>query len=266
MQPQQNQTIPAVSSLIRNFYAMDGDGTYERPSVGLSLLDPDTSEHPTKGTCKICDRELPLPHWRNCDQQAEDGRWLFRGWLPVNCCDECMAKSESSAATRGEADWQERCPVDFKIAWNPDRSDDEARKRVMQWDAKVRKGLLIRGPSGFGKTRIAWLLAHKVALEGRRWLWLDSLDYVEAVPKDAERIDVLFLDDLGNEPLGQQAETRLLRLIKTRCENHRPLVITTQHTGDSLAKRFREGATAQAIIRRLREFCEDVQVHAKAPY
>lgn len=255
-----------ASELLKNFYHMSGNGTFESPSVGRSFLDPETSEHPTKGTCKMCDEPLPLPHWRSMDQQATDGRWLFRGWLPVNCCEACAAKGGSEFATRGEADWQARCPLDFRAPWRPDLGDDEARRRVLGWNRASGKGIIVRGPSGVGKSRLAWLLARQVAIEGCAWMWLDSLDYVDCVPKEAEKVQLLFLDDLGNEPLGQQAETRLLRLIKTRCENHRPVVITTQHTGDSLSKRFREGATAAAIVRRLREFCDDVQVKAKAPY
>jgi hypothetical protein len=258
--------MKSLSEAIKSFYPMDGDGSFERPSVGRSFLDPATSEHPTKGTCKMCDRALPLPHWRNMDQQAMDGRWLFRGWLPINCCDECAAKSGSEFETRGEADWQSRCPIDFKAPWKPDLGDDEARRRVLSWEAARGKGLVIRGPSGVGKSRLAWLLARRVAINGAVWMWLDSLDYVDIVPKEAEKVAVLFLDDLGNEPLGQQAETRLLRLIKTRCENHRPMIITTQHTGETLAKRFREGATAQAIIRRLREFSDDIAVRPASPY
>ena len=125
--------------------------------------------------------------------------------------------------------------------------------------------MVLHGISGAGKTRIMWAVARKVSELGLNWLWIDSLDYVDVVPKEALTVDVLFLDDLGNESLGQQAETRLLKLIRTRCDHHRPFVVTTQHGGDSLAKRFREGASAQAVVRRLREFCESVYVKRSSP-
>jgi hypothetical protein len=256
------ETTHRVSEILPLIMPVKGDGSFERPTWGLGELNPTPAKHPDGGVCRDCGKDLP-DLWQNGDQKAEDGRWLFRGWRPVTCCEECYAKRRSTTCSAGEAAWLKACPIEFRAPWSPEKADDAARVSAMKFEASQRKGMVIHGSSGAGKTRIAWLVAKKVAESGRTWLWVDSLDYVDTVPKEASFVDVLFLDDFGNEPLGQIAETRLLRLIKTRTEQHRPMVITTQHQGDTLSKRFRESATAQAVVRRLREFCDSVYVKAR---
>ena len=262
MQHPPTETTHRVSDLMSAIMPGKGDGTFERPTWGLGELDPTPVKHPGGGICMDCRKDLD-DLWQNGDQKHEDGRWLFRGFRPVTICETCYGKRKSATYSAGEAAWQKACPIEFKALWEADRGDDHARMAAMKFEPLQRKGMVIHGLSGAGKTRIAWLVARKVAESGRTWLWVDSLDYVDTVPKEAAFVDVLFLDDFGNEPLGQIAETRLLRLIKTRTEQHRPIVITTQHQGDSLSKRFRESATAQAVVRRLREFCDSVYVKAR---
>ena len=213
-------------------------------------------EHPWGGRCKVCDRELLAPLWRQIPG--------CEGWYPVNCCDACYDTAKAPGASRGEFEWQTKCPIEFKQAWDGSKGDDGAMRKACYFDPAQRKGMVLHGLSGTGKTRIMWIVAKKVAESGRSWLWIDSLDYVDALPKEALFVDVLFLDDFGNEPLQGQAETRLLKLIRSRCDHHRPIVLTTQHQGDSLSKRFREGASAQGVVRRLREFCDAVYVRGHA--
>ena len=214
-------------------------------------------EHPFDGQCKVCGKTIDEPLWRRIEG--------CRGWYPINCCDACYETAKAPGATRGEFEWQNKCPIEFKQEWDAGRGDDGAMRKALYFDATKRRGMVLHGMSGTGKTRIMWLVAKRVAESGRSWLWIDSLDYVDTLPKEAMFVDVLFLDDFGNEPLQGQSETRLLKLIRSRCDHHRPIVLTTQHQGESLSKRFREGASAQAVVRRLREFCDGVYVRSKTP-
>ena len=246
-----------------DLWARRGAGTYASPSVGLSTLDPKTAVHPFGGCCKVCNAPL-ADAWKDCDQRDAENPdlWLFRGFLPVTCCEACMEVARKGDTSQSDAEWESRCPVEFRRPWEPAKADDRARVAATRWDARSGKGIVLHGASGSGKTRIMWQVARDVGRLGISWLWLDSLDYLDNLPPEALRVGVLFLDDLGNEPLTAQAETRLLKLIRSRCDWHRPMVVSTQHQGDSLAKRFREGASAQAVVRRLREFCEGIYVRA----
>lgn len=252
-----------VSEILPSIMAGNGDGSAERPTWGLGILDPTPDKHPDGGKCRLCGGQLD-ELWQNGDQKHEDGRWLFRGYRAVTCCDPCYGAYQAAGMSEGRAMWEKICPVEFKAPWMVEMGDEHARIKAMQFEGRQKKGMVIHGASGVGKTRIAWLVAKKVAESGLSWLWIDSLDYVDTPPKEAMTVDVLFMDDLGNEHLGQIAETRLLRLLKTRTERHRPIVMTTQHQGETLAKRFRESATAQAVVRRVREFCDSVYVKSKA--
>jgi hypothetical protein len=250
-----------------------GDGSEERPVFGRSEFDPATSPHPFDGCCKVCAvkeppqvTKLPSP-WRNCDQRASDGRWLFRGWLPVNCCDNCYAdaKKDGDTLERQRKWWLEKCPVEFRDEWDNRKGDQRLYSRVMQFNPTQGRGLLIHGQTDTGKTRAVWRLLKRLAEEGHEWLFVEAIDLLDNIPERAFSIPVLVIDDLGNDTLTAQKEVKLLKILRTRANWHRPVIITTQFVGDSLQKRFTETATAQAVIRRLRSFCDAVQAtHGKA--
>lgn len=55
------------------------------------------------------------------------------------------------------------------------------------------------------------------------------------------------------------AEVRLLKLIRTRCDWHRPTIITTQFSGAKLAQKFSDSSTVEAVPRRLSQFCDQIE-------
>ncbi len=254
------EPIPAVVALAESrLPSVVGDGSEAMPVFGVSMFDPDKSVHPFAGKCKVC--ELPLSQlWRNMDQRAPDGRWLFRGHLPVNCCETCYERAKKDETTLAVQDdwWKSKCPVEFRDEWNPAKGDQRIFNRVMQFDPKKGRGLVIHGPTDSGKTRAVWRLMRKLSEDGIEWLFVEAIDLLDNIPERAFSIPVLVIDDLGNDALTQQKEVRLLKLLRSRANWHRPVIITTQFVGASLEKRFNETATAQAVIRRLRAFCDDV--------
>lgn len=57
-------------------------------------------------------------------------------------------------------------------------------------------------------------------------------------------------------------EQRLLKLLRTRANWHRHVVVTTQYVGADLVSRFKQEATGAAIVRRLRDpLCDSI--HAR---
>jgi DNA replication protein DnaC len=236
-----------------------GDGSERFPVFGSSRWDPATSVHPFDRRCKICDRELDLL-WRDCSQRAKDGRWLFRGFRPVNCCEACYenAKQDSSRDQTSVKSWEALCPEEFRTPWDDRLGNRRLLNRVLQFDPSRGRGLLVHGKSDTCKTRIIWRLLRQLSEAGREWLFVEAIDLLDNIPLAAFTVPILVIDDLGNDVLTPAKEVRLLKLLRTRCNWHRPVIITTQFVGESLEKRFVETATAQAIIRRLRQFCDDV--------
>ena len=242
----------------------NGDGSERFPVFGHSDSDPETSAHPFDGRCKVCDSVLD-DRWRDCTQRAPDGRWLFRGWLPVNCCEACFdnAKRGPSADQTNVKHWESLCPDEFRAPWDDRRGNRNLLNRVLKFDPSQRRGLVLHGKSDTGKTRVIWRLLKKLSDAGVQWYFIEAIDLLDAIPPAAFTVPVLVIDDLGNDVLNAAKEVRLLKLLRTRCNWHRPVIVTTQFIGDSLEKRFTETATAQAVIRRLRQFCDDV--HATTP-
>lgn len=238
-----------------------GDGSFEAPVFGILPYDPKTSQHPFDGLCKVCDAPLDQL-WRSMDQKAEDGRWLRRGYAPVNCCEPCYERAKlGDHAEANMAAWNARCPIEFRKPFSDTLGNNQVLVKVLAFNPRGGRGMVIHGATSTGKTRCAWALAKRLTEDSIRWLFLESVDYLDSLPSDALTVPILFLDDLGNDTLRGDREVRLLKLIRTRCQWHRPIVVTSQFSGEALCARFSEDATAQAIVRRLREFCDSV--HAK---
>lgn len=253
---------------------MGGNGSYEHPVFGFGILDPDREEHPTGGLCKACLNKDPKKEtkldklWVNLDTKAEDGRWLYRGWLAVNCCDACYedAKQDHARLRHNIALWNATCPTEFRGDWDHKKGSNALFKRVMDW-AKLwnvderqapTKGLMIFGQTDTAKTRVCWHLYKRLAEEGVGVMFTEAIDLLQSIPNEAYTVGVLIIDDLGNDQMDYRSEVRLLKLLRSRAQWHRPVVITSQFDGKDLAARFKQEATGQAVVRRLREFCDPI--------
>ena len=214
--------------------------------------------HPFGGMCKVCElagRETKLTQlWRQIDQK------LAPGWFPVNCCDQCYADAQIDAERlKNQREWWlAHCPVEFRDEWDNDKGDARLLTRVLQFSVSSGRGLIIHGPTDTGKTRAVWRLLRKLSEDGTDWLFVEAIDLLDCIPERAFVVPVLVIDDLGNDVLTAQKEVRLLKVLRVRTQWHRPTLVTTQFSGEAIAKRFTESNTAQAVIRRLRMFCDDV--------
>lgn len=259
-------SIPSLASAIPNAQL-----------VGLASIEG--VPHPFDGKCKVCqerrdeyfaecerthtDPSSPPPEtkldvlWRKIDHP------LSPGWFAVNCCSECYeeAKKDTAREARNREMWERFCPVEFRKDWDNRLGDPKTRDLVMAFDPDKKRGLIIHGDSGGAKTRAVWKLIQRLAEEGRSFLFIESIDLIEAIPPEAYTVETLIIDDFGQDQMKGVSEVRLLKLLRTRCNWHRPIIITTQFNREKLTEKFTDSGTAKAVLRRLVEFCD--AIHAK---
>lgn len=184
-------------------------------------------------------------------------------------CESCLEANEEPEATpkiRRLTKWERLCPTGYR---NVDESRFPARalESCMAWDPKSGRGLLIRGDSGTGKTTLLW---HLLRALPEPWECFDHIglsmriaDCQRSEEPERELINIsslplLCIDDLGQAKLTERVEEGLYYLLERRTRERLPTIITTQFVGKDLAKRFSVEDRAEATIRRIRDFFDQV--------
>lgn len=141
-----------------------------------------------------------------------------------------------------------------------------------------KKGLILVGNNGVGKTHIACSIANKLIENGipviygtlinllaelRNSYEIDNNISEMEIIKLYENVDLLIIDDLGKEKPSEWGLEKLFTIINSRYENNLPVIITTNYNQNSLIKRLsinEELETAKSIISRLYEMCYLVKI------
>lgn len=174
--------------------------------------------------------------------------------------------------------WRNSCPPALQESdWNcaelaPFRA---AIDRVLCY-RYGKKGLLLSGPTGTGKSRAAWQLIYRLGvidgLETRSmaaaeffYKLNDQVNYGHddacAWVKRLAGIPVLFLDDLGQEAVikskEEWAKSWFFQLLDMRLGLGLPLFVTTNLSAAELAE-YGGGVRGDPLVRRLLELCDPV--------
>ena len=225
---------------------------------------------------------------RLCGKPFESKRMNFLGVaLTIMVCHECSvgieerekAKAEQRRAEARqrqqlarEAAWEDFCPKEFRLTTEGGKTElaklelrQPKLKELLLWRGP--RGLIIRGPTGSCKTRAVWRLV--------RVLYLLGLDvkFYTAAQFDREcrdaggdftltkwfkalvNCDVLVLDDLGKQAWTPATEATWFDVTDQRTREDKPIIVTTNDTGETLSQRMAP-ERAEPTIRRLRDYCD----------
>ena len=190
-------------------------------------------------------------------------------------CATCQPKWEAEQGPLRQAEWLALCPVMCRDTDAGKLPDQEAARRCLAHDFSNGHGLIMRGKSGAGKTRTAWLVVKQQVLSGKRVKVLSTasaFDYAAQFAQGGEEVakwvnqhvkaDLLLLDDVFKAKLTDSFESLVFALVDKRCEALRPLLVTTNDVGATLAARL-QADRGEPLVRRLREFCDGVLFRAK---
>lgn len=141
-----------------------------------------------------------------------------------------------------------------------------------------RKGLILVGNNGVGKTHLACSIANELIKNGIPIIYgtlinllaelknsynIDNNISEMEIIKLYEKVDLLIIDDLGKEKPSEWGLEKLFTIINSRYENNLPVIITTNYAQNSLINRLSingEIETAKSIISRLYEMCYLVKI------
>ena len=141
-----------------------------------------------------------------------------------------------------------------------------------------KKGLILVGNNGVGKTHLACSIANKLIENGTPIIYGTLINLLAElrnsydtdnnisemeIIKLYENIDLLIIDDLGKEKPSEWGLEKLFTIVNSRYENNLPVIITTNYNQSSLVERLSlngEIETAKSIISRLYEMCYLVKI------
>lgn len=141
-----------------------------------------------------------------------------------------------------------------------------------------KKGLILVGNNGVGKTHLACSIANKLIENGIPVIYgtlinllaelrnsydtENNISEMEII-KLYENVNLLIIDDLGKEKPSEWGLEKLFTIINSRYENNLPVIITTNYNQNSLLERLSlngEIETSRSIISRLYEMCYLVKI------
>jgi hypothetical protein len=233
--------------------------------VEAAMLNLTTQSHSKRRECCLCGDPLELepdsPRWRDLDVKCK------------RCADRMKQLDEECKARDREA-WRvemlETVPKTFLKTEREKLPHPEKLDEAMAWKFGP-QGLLLYGPTGCGKSRVAWEVAKREMLDGRTLKAVNAFElcrypslFMESGNEAGKFADslvsakLLLLDDVFKAKPTERVEELLFSVIDERGQWEKPCIVTLNDTGDSLTERL-SSDRGPALIRRLREYCRTIQ-------
>ena len=167
--------------------------------------------------------------------------------------------------------------------FKPNNSNRKVFNNLKNYSKKLvngieKKGLILVGNNGVGKTHLACSIANKLIENGTPVIYGTLINLLAElrnsydtdnnisemeIIKLYENVDLLIIDDLGKEKPSEWGLEKLFTIVNSRYENNLPVIITTNYNQSSLVERLSlngEIETAKSIISRLYEMCYLVKI------
>lgn len=196
----------------------------------------------------------------------DEAFWDERGaWLAGKERQE--SEERAAAADALQARRFNEIPEVYRTEFNPSLStmSKDTIRHCREWDHRSKRGIGLLGATGMGKTRLLCAVLRRLQCS---WLYLPASKLSLAVSdqwqegsvgsrafstlREAKRVRVLLLDDLGDEKHTEAITAELKDLVEHRTSRGLPILWTSNLSPEQITAKH--GERGAAIVRRLAEF------------
>ena len=143
--------------------------------------------------------------------------------------------------------------------------------------SEMKNGLIIFGNIGYEKTYLAACIANKMIEQNKIALMEKSSSIIDRIKGSFNKeglsemeiielysnVDMLIIDDFGNENISKWALEKLYKIISNRYDNELPIVITTRYNKEQLIEQLsteNDTEIAEEVVEVLNEMCYGISI------
>ena len=143
--------------------------------------------------------------------------------------------------------------------------------------SEMKNGLIIFGNIGYEKTYFGACIANKIIEQNKIVLMEKSSSIIDKIKESFNKaelseievielysnVDMLIIDDFGNENLSKWALEKLYKIISNRYDNELPIVIITRYNKEQLIEQLsteNDTEIAKKIVKVLNEMCYGISI------